>query len=316
MRQFCTIIYSYFYLFNQFIHFLNFFKKRLIMTTIIKIKAIAMKTLMLFLVMNLAFACSETKTPTTEATTPPVATAQPVAATTQPSAETTATIMGVVMKITMGKDGYVANVNTDAEDSRCDALVSISNLGGPDNYKTCNVSDHVSFKGVLSSDGKSMMVKEIISIKPTAELTTITAMGYRGIILGDAIKKHGAYVKKSTMNTGEGSFEVYKITDKENNPAGYLMADSKNKLLVGSITVESTKARTEEGIKVGSTFKDLLKAFPNIEVHGSEIESRTYAKAGNLSYRLDVANNTYEVDKAKIKPTTKITEIVISGVRK
>jgi hypothetical protein len=50
------------------------------MTTPIKIGTTAIKTLTLFLVMNLAFACSETKTPSTEATTPPVATAPPVAA--------------------------------------------------------------------------------------------------------------------------------------------------------------------------------------------------------------------------------------------
>jgi hypothetical protein len=289
------------------------------MTTTIKISTTAIKTLLLLLVMNLAFACSNEPSKTTTATdaaatavtAPPVATTQPDAVPTQQSVKTFPTIMGVVMKITQGKDGYVANVQTDAEDSRCDALVSISNMGGPDNYKACNVSDLVSFKGILSDDGKSMMVKEIISIEPTASLTTITAMGYRGILLGDAIKKHLAYAKKSTMQTGEGSFEVYKITDKENNPAGYFMADTKDKLLVGSITVESPKARTQDGIKIGSTFSDLLKAFPNIEVHGSEIESRTYATKGNLSYRLNVANSTYELDKAKIPATAKITEIVI-----
>jgi hypothetical protein len=81
------------------------------MTTTLKISATAMKTVMLLLVMNLAFACSNPKTPSTEATTQPVATAQPiattqpVAATTQQSAETSTTIMGLVDKITMGKDG-------------------------------------------------------------------------------------------------------------------------------------------------------------------------------------------------------------------
>jgi uncharacterized protein YdbL (DUF1318 family) len=288
------------------------------MTTPIKIGTTAIKTLTLLLAMNLATSCSNAPSKTTTeataqaaATAPPAETTQPVAAATPQSAETTATIMGVVMKVTPGKDGYTANVNTDAEDSRCNALVSSVNLGGPDKYKSCNVSDNVTFKGVLSSDGKSMMVKEIVSIEATGELTTINEMGYRGIILGDAIKNHSAYAKKSTMQTGEGSFEVYKITDKENNPAGYLMADPKNKLLVGSITVESPKASTHEGIKIGSTFKDLLKAFPNIEVHGSETESRTYATKGNLSYRLNVANNTYDVDKAKVPATAKITEIVI-----
>jgi hypothetical protein len=293
------------------------------MTTPIKIGTTAIKTLTLLLAMNLASACSNEPSKTTTdatATTPPVATAQP-AATTQPvaaaatpqSAETTTTIMGIVMKVTQGKDGYTANVNTDAEDSRCNALVSIVNLGGPDKFKTCQESDNVSFKGLLSSDGKSMMVKEIISITSNKSLTTITAMGYRGIHVGDAIKNHSAYTKKSTIQTGEGDFEVYKITGIDNKSAGYFSANSDNKLLVGSITIDSPEASTVEGIKVGSTFKDLLKAFPNIEVHGSEMESRTYASAGGLSYRLNVPRSTYEVDRAKIPATAKVTEIWISG---
>jgi hypothetical protein len=290
------------------------------MTTPIKIGTITIKTLALLCVLNFASACSETKTPSTaDATTPPVATAQPAAAatttpaatTTQPSVATSETISGRVDKITMGKDGYTASVQTDAEDSHCDALVSISNMGGPEKYKTCKVSDIVTFKGRVSDGGKRMIVEEILRLESTKELTTINDMGYRGIVLGDAIKKHGAYVKKATMKTGEGSFEVYKITDAENNPAGYLMADPKNALLVGSITVETPKASTPEGIKVGSTFKDLLKAFPKIEVHGSEQESRTYAERGNYSFRLNVANATYEVDKSKIPATAKITEITI-----
>jgi hypothetical protein len=284
------------------------------MTTPIKIGTITIKTVALLCLLNLASACSETKTPSTDATTPPVATTQPaatpppVAAATQPSAET---ISGRVDKITMGKDGYTASVQTDAEDSHCDALVSISNMGGPEKYKTCKVSDIVTFRGRISDGGKHMIVEEITRLETTKELTTINDMGYRGIILGDAIKNHSAYAKKATMQTGEGSFEVYKITDAENNPAGYLMADPNNKLLVGAITVETPKASTPEGIKVGSTFKDLLKAFPKIEVHGSEQESRTYAERGNYSFRLNVANATYEVDKSKIPATAKITEITI-----
>jgi hypothetical protein len=282
------------------------------------------KSVSLLFVLTLAFACSNPKTPSTDATAQPVATAQPAAtaqpvATTQPvavsnvkSAEST-TIMGVVMKITMGKDGYTANVQTDAEDSRCDALVSIVNLGGPDKFKTCRVSDNVTFKGRLSEGDKKMIVEEIISITQTKELTMITPMGFRGIHSGDAIKKHSAYVKKTTIKTGEGSFEVYAITGIDNKPAGYFSPNSDNELLVGDITVETPNAQTEQGIKVGSTFKDLLKAFPNIEVHGSEIESRTYASAGGLSYRLDVARNTYKVDRAKIPATTKITDIWIRG---
>jgi hypothetical protein len=279
------------------------------MTTTSKIKTTTIKALLLLSIMNLAFACSNT--PKTDATT------QTVVAT-EKSADAI-TITGTVKKMTLGKDGYTADVQTDA-DGVYAALVSIVNMGGPDNYKSCVVGDKVSFKGIPSGSGdaKSLMVKEIISIGTGSTDTQmlITATGFRGIQVGDAIAKHGDYAKKTKMKTGEGSFDVYEIRDFENNPAGYFMPDSKNKLLVGDITVETTKASTDKGIKVGDSFQALLKAYPNVEVHGSEIESRTYATAGNLRYRLDVANNTYEVDKAKIKPTAKITEIVISGVRK
>jgi hypothetical protein len=279
------------------------------MTTTIKIKTITIKAILLFLIMNLAFACSNEKTNTPKADVTPTIAAAPA----KPAESIT--ITGTVKKMTSGKDGYSAEVQTDA-DGVYAALVSIVNMSGPDKYKSCVVGDKVSFKGVPSvmGDAKQLRVEEIISIGTSSTDTQllITSTGFRGIQVGDAISKHGAYTKKTKMKTGEGSFDVYEIKDFENNPAGYFMPDSKNKLLVGDITVESPKASTDKGLKIGSTFKDLLKAYPNVEVHGSEIESRTYATADKLRYRLDVANNTYDVDKAKIPAATKITEIVIN----
>ena len=165
-------------------------------------------------------------------------------------------------------------------------------------------------------DAKQLRVTKIISIDPMITQFTMDSKGLFGVQVGDAIKKHSGNVKKTTIKAGEGNFAGYQITDPENNPAGYFLPDPNNKLLVGDITVESPKVSTDKGIKVGSTFKDLLKAYPNIEVHCSEIEGRTYATAAGLSYRLDAANFTYEVDKAKVPATAKITEIVINRVVK
>jgi hypothetical protein len=264
------------------------------------------KAILVFCVINVAFACSNEKsnTPQTEATTQS-------AVTTEKSPESII-ISGIVKSITRGKDGYSAEVQTD-KDGTYAALVSIVNLGSPDKYKSCEIGDAITFKGVPSvmGEAKQLKVTEIISIAPTQTLISITSTGFRGIEVGDAIAKHGDYIKKTKLKTGEGSFDAYEIKDFENNPAGYFLPDPKNKLLVGDITVQTPKASTDKGIKVGDTFKDLLKAFPNIEVHGSEIESRTYATIGKLTYRLNVANNTYDLDKAKIPATAKITEIVI-----
>jgi hypothetical protein len=263
---------------------------------------------MLLLFMNLTSSCSDPKTnaPTAEATPP-----------TAPTAELK-TITGTVTAITNGKDGYSAEVLTETDGSYA-AMVSMVNMGGPDKYQSCNVGDKVSFKGVSSmmGDAKHLQVKEIIGITPVAPVETqmlIATGGFRGITIGDKIANYTKtdYVKKTKMKTGEGTFEVYEIRDFENNPAGYFMPDTKNKLLVGDITVQSPKASTDKGINVGDTFQDLLKVYPDIEVHGSEIESRTYANVKNISYRLAAANASYELDRAKIPASTKITEIIIA----
>jgi hypothetical protein len=222
------------------------------------------------------------------------------------------TIAGTVNAVVFGKDGYTADVQTEA-DGTYSALVSIVNVGGREHYKTCEVGDMVRFKGIVSmiGDTKQLIVTEITSIAPVQTQLLIAPFSFRGIRVGDAIADHKEYLQKTTLKTGEGSFEAYEIKDFENNPAGYLLPDPKNTRLVGDITVQSPKARTAKGIKIGDTFKDLLAVFPEIEVHGSEIEGHTFATAHNLSYRLDVANFSYEIDWAKTPPTTKIMEIIV-----
>jgi hypothetical protein len=273
------------------------------MTTPIKIGTITIRAFMLSLVMCLALFSANGQSKTAET------------ATTIEKKGRTITISGTVKTFTRGKDGYMADVLTD-NNVVYDVMVASINLSEPDKFLSCKVGDKVRFKGVLSgtSDKRSLKVTEIISVGIMDTRLFITASGFRGIYVGDAIEKLGDFVKKTTMKTGEGSFDIYQIKDFENKPAGYFMPDPQNKLVVGDITVETPKAQTEKRIKLGDTFKDLLKAFPDIEVHGSEIESRTYAtdNFNNLSYRLNVANATYNVDKAKIPATAKITEIVIN----
>jgi hypothetical protein len=354
------------------------------MTTTTKIKSIAIKTLLLLLVLNLTFSCSDNKN-----NAPKEDTSTQIAAK-KAKSEDTIIVNGNVKAVTFGKDGYTAEVQTDTQGvyaalvsivnvggrenyKPCDmgdkvsfkgvpsvlgdvkqlqvkeiisitsiingtvkavkngkdgytadvqttaggvyaALVSISNLGGPDHYQQCAVGDKVSFKGVPSVLGgvKQLRVEEIIHISGARNTILISPISFRGIQIGDLIANHSDYIKKTQLKTGEGTFEVYEIKDFENNPAGYFVPDPNDKLLVGDITVNSPKAETAKGIKIGNTFKDLLKAFPNIAVHGSEIESRTTATANNISYRLDIANNKYDIDKSKIPATTKITEITIN----
>jgi hypothetical protein len=273
------------------------------MKNTLKTMTTTIKTLFLLLTINIILSCSNDKNnpPKTEDTVQN--------APTHAKSVESIIVNGIAMEIAYGKDGYTAQVQTDTEGVYT-ALVSIINVGGRENYKACEVGDKVSFRGT-PEPGKKLIVKEIMSIEPTQTQMLITPISFRGIRIGDTIAKHGDYIKKTTLKTGEGTFQVYEIKDFENNPAGYFAPDPNNKLLVGDITVKTPKAQTVKGIKIGDTFQDLQKAFPNIEVHGSEIEGQTHATAHNLAYRLAVANFTYEIDKAKIPTTTKITEITI-----
>ena len=103
--------------------------------------------------MNLAFACSDEKTNTPKADATPATAAAPA----KPAESIT--ITGTVKKITSGKDGYSAEVQTDA-DGVYAALVSIVNMGGPDKYKSCVVGDKVSFKGVPSVMGDAKQLRQ------------------------------------------------------------------------------------------------------------------------------------------------------------
>ncbi len=277
------------------------------MKTTLKMMTTTIKTLLLLLLMHLTISCYNNKNNSLSAD-----------ATTQNDAikaksVESISINGTVKAVAFGKDGYTADVQTDTQGVYA-ALVSIVNMGGHENYKPCEVGDKVSFKGVPSvlGDAKQLKVTEIISIEPSRTQLLISPIAFRGIQIGDLIANHTDYIKKTKMKIADGTFDVYEIKDFENNPAGYFVPDPKDKLLVGDITVKTPKAKTIKGIKIGDTYQDLLNVFPDISVHGSEIEGRTHATANNLSYRLDVANFTNRIDKTKIPSTTKITEITIN----
>jgi len=55
-----------------------------------------------------------------------------------------------------------------------------------------------------------------------------------------------------------------------------------------------------------------MKKYPKAKVHGSEIEGRTYANFGQLSFRLNTSYFSYEVDETKIPKSTEIVEIIIN----
>jgi hypothetical protein len=76
------------------------------------------------------------------------------------------TISGKVESIENGKDGYTARINTDKNEVYY-AVISIVNVGGPQNYKRFKEGDAVSLKGEIwkTDTEKHMTVREIVSVK-------------------------------------------------------------------------------------------------------------------------------------------------------
>ncbi|MBF7091224.1 hypothetical protein IUY40_06705 [Flavobacterium sp. ALJ2] len=76
------------------------------------------------------------------------------------------TISGKIESIEFGKDGYTAKVKTEKNEIYY-AIISIVNMGGPENYKKLKEGDEVSLKGDIwkTNTEKHIKVKEIISVK-------------------------------------------------------------------------------------------------------------------------------------------------------
>lgn len=142
----------------------------------------------------------------------------------------------------------------------------------------------------------------------------IQESGIAGVFTGDPIGNIEHRITKGQLASGEGNFVTYNFKSQDGKEElGYFLVDINDESLIGDIVITSPAAATSNGIKVGDTFADLKAVAPGLEVHGSEIESRTSAFAGHFAYLLDAAFNTYEVDENKVKPSAKIKQIRIIG---
>lgn len=75
-------------------------------------------------------------------------------------------VSGKVESIEGGKDGYTAKITTDTKEVYF-AIISIVNVGGPQNYKQLKIGDVVSVKGEKwkTEDENHIKVTEIVSVK-------------------------------------------------------------------------------------------------------------------------------------------------------
>lgn len=136
---------------------------------------------------------------------------------------------------------------------------------------------------------------------------------FLGFTIGDSIHVKSDNIKKTFQKSGEGSFVVYSILNEKGDAIGAIIPSYDNDQIIGSIEISSPDYKTKEGIHVGSTFIELKNTYPDIETHGSEIESRTTSRVGGLFFLLDVYFSSYIIDESEIAPSTLVKKIYIQG---
>ena len=133
--------------------------------------------------------------------------------------------------------------------------------------------------------------------------------------------KESKNVLKTVIQTGEGDFNCFEILSDSGEKMAriYCLEDLyQNKMIepytISSIEIISTKFKTSMGFGVGSIYRDLKEAFPILETHGSEIESRTYSsyRTSRISYRLNIEFNSYYIDESLIDPSCKVIMVHIN----
>lgn len=148
-------------------------------------------------------------------------------------------------------------------------------------------------------------------VQETNELI-IYQKSFLGLSSDMKISDYQGTLEKDLLQTGEGDFDIFNVKDKEGNVVAYFVPFGEKEDKVGTITVTSELAKTEDGIKIGDTFETLLAKYPDLKVYGSEIEGYTQAIVNEeLGYRLDEQHYNYELKTSEIKKDTKIIEITI-----
>lgn len=131
-----------------------------------------------------------------------------------------------------------------------------------------------------------------------------------GVEVGEPIEKYSDVATLGRINKEDSIWEVYNI-EKKGVEIGFFIPDIKNKNLVGKIYIQSEKAKSEEGIGVGTTFNELLENYPDLKILSSLAEKRVIVLGDNVQYQLNYVSNQPNLNLSEIPKTATVTEMVI-----
>jgi hypothetical protein len=136
---------------------------------------------------------------------------------------------------------------------------------------------------------------------------------FLGLKPGASLADHKEGLRDGKLRTGGGIFDVFYIDSAEGNELGYVLPDPRDPGAIRSIVITSPNVVTEKGVRIGIEFPELMQRLGAVSISGSEVESRVYAKAGQLQYRLDMASISPNIKSSEVPAGTKVMEIVLSN---
>lgn len=131
---------------------------------------------------------------------------------------------------------------------------------------------------------------------------------FMGISPNDVIADHADKFQFGKIRDGEIVKKVL-VIEIDGQELGYAVPNNEDKRLIGNITFQSPKVKTEKGIKVGDSFGDLVKKHPNLTLKKSRNGKKLYAKAGRIVFLLDFNKEGTEIQIEEIPENTSIIEL-------
>jgi hypothetical protein len=144
---------------------------------------------------------------------------------------------------------------------------------------------------------------------------TLSRESLLGFQIGDTIdvkvKKYKFKLTPEKYKTGDGEFDIYTYK----TPSGEILRIFPLKKggveKVHLLEYTGAMCQTSKGVGVSSTLSALLKAYPDLEVHGSEVEGRTMAKGGEWYFLLGTNVFTPNVDIKTLNQDIRVTAVVL-----
>ncbi|WP_420460050.1 hypothetical protein [Neolewinella sp.] len=128
---------------------------------------------------------------------------------------------------------------------------------------------------------------------------------------GAATADFSGLLRADRSSGDKGGRPVHQIVGRNDEELGYLYTEADDGERIDYIVITSPDVVTEDGIRVGNSYAELVERLGEVEVQRGADTSLIYVTQGALRYGLNLANNQYDPARTDIDPTTAITQIEI-----